>query len=207
MWPIKKKKGIRISPGESIAMEFLTQWRSDKKEVVIMTEEGPILLNDKSELFINLQADDMDPVKIQVVPDFKNKILNFVEIIDPNTPKKFADTNGPKFAITRGIIKERHLTINDVLKDWDNDIEKFGKNVKNYRIIRNIFIPLNIFLAIWNLYQFITIDNIGRYINLIVGIFSICVVFFIWITDKKHHDALEKYKEDRENAFGIAKNK
>lgn len=207
MWPFNKKKGIKIAPGESMAMEFLTQWRNDKKEVVIMTKEGPILLNEKSELFISLQADNMDPVKIQVVPDFKNKMLKFVEIIDPNAPKKFTDANSPKFVIARGMASERRLTLSDILKDWDNDIEKFEKNVKNYRRIRNIFMPLNTLLAFYNIYLFVTSTNTARYINLIVGIFSIFVVIFLWITDKKYHDELKEYKEMRENAFGIVKDK
>ena len=207
MWQFKKKKGITLAPGESMAMEVLTQWRSDKNEVVIMTKEGPILLGENNELFISVKADNMDPVKLQVVPDFKNKVLNFVEIIDPNAPKKFTGENSPKFAITRCVPKERRLTISDYLKEWDNDIEKFGKGAKSFRRIRNILGPINILLAILNLYLFTTITNTERYINLVVGLFAICVVYFLWNTDKKYHDDLKEFKEMRENAFGIVKNK
>lgn len=207
MRPFKKKKGVTLSPGESMELEFLTQWRRDKDEVVIMTNDGPILLDGKNELFINVAADNMDPIKLQIVPDFKNKVLNFVEIIDPNAPKKFKDTNSPRLTFTGDMVKERNISFGDYLKEWDNDIETIGKNVKNYRRLRNIFVPINILLVFYNLYIFTVSVNTTRYINLAVGIFSTYMVYYIWNTDKKYHNSYKQYKEMREKAFGIVKNK
>ncbi len=58
MWPSKKKekneenKGITLAPGQSIEIGFATSWRRDKDEVIIMTGDGPIVLDGKNELFI-----------------------------------------------------------------------------------------------------------------------------------------------------------
>jgi len=206
MWPFKRKKGITLAPGESMELGFLTQWRRDKNEVIIMTKNGPILLDGKNELFISVTADNMDPIKLQIVPDFKNKVLNFVEIIDPNAPKKFTDANSPRLTFTGSMVKEKSISFGDYLKEWDGDLERIEKNVKTYRRLRNIFIPINILLALYNLYLFTVSTNTARYINLAVGIFSTYMIYYLWKTDKRYHSGYKKYKEMRENAFGIVKN-
>jgi len=207
LWPFKKKKGITLAPGESMELGFLAQWRRDKDEVVIMTKNGPILLDGKNELFINVTADNMGPIKLQIVPDFKNRVLNFVEIIDPNVPKKFAGTNSPRLAFTGTMVKEKSISFGDYLKEWDNDIERIEKNVKSYRRLRNIFVPINILLAFYNLYIFTVSTSMTRYINLAVGIFSTYMIYYLWNTDKRYNNSYKQYKEMRENAFGIVKNK
>ncbi len=80
----KKDKGIIIPAGGSIGLEFITSWRNDINEVTIMTDNGPIVLDGKNELYINVSADDANTIKLQVIPDFKNRVLNFVEVLDPN---------------------------------------------------------------------------------------------------------------------------
>lgn len=204
MWPFKKKRGMVIRPGESLDIEFLTSWR--KNNVVIITKNGPIVLDENSQLFIEVIAENVDPIKVEIVPDFKKRVLNFVEILDPNTPKKFTGPNSPRLAFG-SVMKEKKMSFGDYLKEWDDNIEKFEKIVKRSRWIRNIFIPLNIFLTFFNLYLFVTKTDVARYIDLAVGIFTIYMVYYIWNMDKKSHNDFRRYKEMRDNAFGVVKNK
>ena len=155
MWPSKKKekKGIKLAPGESMEIGFATSWRRDKDEVIIMTDSGPIVLDGKNELFIEVTANNIDPIRLQVVPDFKNKTINFVEVIDPNTKKKFPDRDSPRLTFAGStIIKEKDMTISDYLKNWDKNMEEFEKLVKRSKLIRNIFVPANIILFFWYSY-------------------------------------------------------
>ena len=120
MWPSKKKekKGITLAPGESMEIGFAASWRRDKDEVAIMTDSGPIVLDGKNELFIEVTADNINPIRLQVVPDFNNKTINLVEVIDPSTKKKFSDKDGPKLIFAgRTITKERGMTMGDHLKN------------------------------------------------------------------------------------------
>lgn len=206
MWP-KKKKGIRLTPGESMEINFLTSWRRDKEEVFIITEKGQIILDKNSELFIEVTADNIDPVKMQVIPDFKKRVLNLVEIIDPNEKKKFKNQTGPKLSFSGSMLKERSINFDDYLKQQDNNIKTLEKMVNRSKWIRNIFIPLNILLFFWNFYLFLTNGNNSRYINLGVIIFIVCIIYYIYNSHKKLYEDYKKYKETREQIFGLVKEK
>lgn len=206
MWP-KKKKGVKLSPGECMEINFLTSWRRDKEEVFIITEKGQIILGRHSELFVEVTADNIDPVKLQVIPDFKKKVLNFVEIIDPNEKKKFKNQTGPKLTFAGRIIKESDMSFGDYLKQWDNNVKDIEKMVNSSKWIRNIFIPLNILLSFWNFYLFLTNSNDSRYINLGVTIFTVYMIYYIYNSHRKLYGDYKKYKETREQAFGVVKEK
>lgn len=211
MWPSKKKekkeekKGITLAPGESMEIGFTTSWRRDKDEVVIMTNDGPIVLNGESQLFIEVTADNVDPIRLQVVPDFKNKTINLVEVIDPNIKKKFPD--GPRISFGGSVIKERGMTLSDYLKNWDQNMEKFEKIVNRSKKIRNIFIPANIILFFWHSYSFMTNSSTFRYINLLMVILSLCMIYYISNSHKKLNKDYLQYKDLREKTFGVVKEK
>jgi hypothetical protein len=208
MWPSRKKenKGIKLAPGESMEIGFAASWRRDRDEVLIMTDDGPIVLDGKNELFIEISADNIDPIKVQVVPDFKKKTINLVEIIDPNAEKKFPDKDGPSLAFAGStIIKERCMTISDYLKNWDQNMERSEKVVKRSKIIRNIFIPVNVILFFWNLYLFMTNSDMFRYVNLILAILCIYMIYYIWNSHKKLYRYYLEYKDLREKSFGVVK--
>lgn len=209
MWPSRKKekKGIKLAPGESMEIGFSTSWRRDKDEVVIMTDAGPIVLDGKNELFIEISADNIDPIKVQVIPDFKKKTINLVEVIDPNT-EKFPDKEGPRlrFAGTT-MIKERGTTLGDYLKNWDKNMEQFEKLVKRSKKLRNIFIPIIIIVCIANFYIFIITNNsnIFRYINLALTILCVYMIYYTWNSHKKLYKEYLEYKDIREKSFGVVK--
>lgn len=209
MWPSKKKekKGIKLSPGESMEIGFATSWRRDKDEVVIMTANGPIVLDGKSELFLEIKADNIDPVKLQVVPDFKNKTINFIEVIDPKSKKKFQDKDGPRLVFAGATIKERGMTLTDYLKNWDRNVEQFEKAVKRAKMLRNIFAPINIILLSWNLFAFLTKSDMFRYVNLFATIISAYVIYYLTNSHKKLYKDYLEYKDLREKSFGIVKEK
>jgi len=210
MWPSKKKekKGIKLAPGESMEIGFAASWRRDKDEVVIMTDAGPIVLDGKNELFIEVGGDNIDPIKVQVVPDFKKRTINLVEVIDPNAENKFPDKEGPRFRFAGStIIKERSMTISDYLNNWDRQMEQFEKVIKRSKIIRNIIIPINIIACIVNFYLFITKSDLFRYINLALAILCVYMVYYVWNSHKKIYKEYLEYKELIEKSFGLVKEK
>lgn len=209
MWPSKKKekKGIKLAPGESMEIGFATSWRRDKDEVVIMTDNGPIVLDGKSKLFIEISAENIDPIKVQMIPDFKNKTINLVEVLDPNAKKKFPYKDGPRLTLAGSIIKERGISLGDYLKHWDKDMEQFEKSTKRSKLIRDVFVPVNIILCIWNFYNFMTKTDMMRYFNLFAAILSGFMIFYVWNSHKKFHHDYKQYKELRDRAFEVVKNK
>lgn len=206
MWPLKKKKGFSIAPGGGMSFEIPIAWRKDKKEVAIITENGPIILDEKSELFIEIIADNTDPIKVQVIPDFRKKILNFVEIIDPNVKKKFTDKNGPKLKVT-GIAISRNINFGEFLKNWDKNIDDFDKNLKKLRRSSSIYISILIILALVNLYIFITKNDNSRYLSLIATFVAGFGAYYLWSLYKKVYKDYKDYKESREKVFDIVKEK
>ena len=209
MWPPKKKekRGIKLAPGESMEIGFATSWKRDKDEVMIMTDSGPIVLDGKNELFIEITAENIDPIKVQVVPDFKNKTINIIEVIDPTVKKKFPDKDGPILRFAGSVVKERGISLGDYLKQLDRNMETYEKSIKRSKLIRNIFIPVNIILCLWNSYSFMTKSDIMRYLNLFAAILSAFVIFYVWNSHKKFYQNYKQYKELRDRSFEVVKNK
>lgn len=210
MWPSKKKekKGIKLSPGESMEIGFATSWRRDKDEVVIMTDNGPIVLDGKNELFIEVAADNIDPVRLQIVPDFKNRTINLIEIIDPKIKKKFPEKDGPRLKFAGStIIKERALTLSEYLKSWDQNIEQYEKLVNRSKKVRNILIPVNIIFFFWNSYLFMTNSNMFRYLDLLIAIICLYMSYYMWNSHKKFYKDYLEHKDLREKTFGFVKEK
>jgi hypothetical protein len=210
MWSFKKKekKGIKLAAGKSMEIGFAASWSRDKDEVLIMTDAGPVILDGKNELFIEIGAENIDPIKLQVVPDFKKRVINLVEVIDPNSKRKFPDREGPRLTFAGStIIKERSLTIGDYLKDLDRDVKRLEKITNRSKIIRNIVIPLNVVLFFMNSYLFITNRDIFRYINLFVAIMCICVIYYLWISHKKVYNLYLEYQDLNKKSFEIVKEK
>ena len=209
MWPPKKKekRGIKLAPGESMEIGFATSWRRDKDEVMIMTDSGPIVLDGKNELFIEITAENIDPIKVQVVPDFKNKTINLIEVIDPTVKKKFPDKDGPILRFAGSVVKERGISLGDYLKQLDRNMETYEKSIKRSKLIRNIFIPVNIILCLWNSYSFMTKSDIMRYLNLFAAFLSAFVIFYVWNSHKKFYQNYKQYKELRDRSFEVVKNK
>lgn len=200
MWPFKnkEKKITKLSPGEDMKIGFTTLWRRDKDEVTITTDSGPIVLDGKNELFIIVTAENIDPIKIQMVPDFKNKTISLVEVIDLNVKKKFPDKDG----FAGSVINERGI----YLKNWDQNMEKFEKLIKRSKRIRDIFVPINIILFFWNSYVFVTNNDNTRYLSLFGAILSLCLIYYALNSHRKLYKDYIQYKEYKDNMFGIVKN-
>lgn len=210
MWnPFKKKREIILAPGESAGIKLLTAWRKDKNEVAIITEKGPIILNEASKFFIEVTAKNADPIKIEVIPDFKKKVLNLVEVIDSNVKKKYTDKDSPKLKFAGvEIVGQRYISFGEQLKNWDENVEGYGKIIKKYkRILAYLIMPISISLVIINLYLFIIKNDIYRYISLILAISSILVSINMWLSYKKYCNHYRQYKELRGKIFELVKEK
>lgn len=207
MWSPKKRKGITLPSGKSIEIGFTTAWRRDKDEVVIITEDGKIVLDGKNELFLEISASNVDPIKVQIVPDFKNRVLNFVEVIDINAQQKTGENKGKISLAGISSSKEEAVTIGEYLKNWDEDIEKFGKHLKDHGRSTKIFVTLEIALIFFNLYLFITENGLSRYLNLIIVIFLGFLTYNSWSKHRKLCKDYNAYKDMRSRAFEVVKDK
>lgn len=203
----KKRKGITLPPGKSIEIGFTTAWRNDKDEVEIITDDGKIVLDGKNELFLEISASNADPVKVKIVPDFKKRVLNFIEVIDINA-KQITDENKAKIAfVGMSIPKDETISVDEYLKRWDENIEKFGKQIKDRRRSTTIIVTLNTTLVLFNLYMFITGNWPARYLNLIAIIISGYLTYYLWGRYKKLCKEYGEYKNLRSQAFEVAKDR
>ncbi len=202
MWPSKKKKEHTMHFEKCLEIEFSTTWTPGKKEVVIITNNGPIKLNDKSEFFIEISSDRTHPLKMQIVPDFDNRKLNFFEIID--TAIKQDDKKGIiKFEGVR--IENRTISIGEYLKNWDERIEDLGNKLKKYEKRKNILTIILFITTFINIYLAIINSGILRYINIIAAIVGTYTIYNLWNLTKKTHEDYEEIKKLREEAFEVVK--
>lgn len=201
MQPSKKKKEIT----KDIEIEFTTSWRSDKREVIVITDGGQVILNEQSEFFIEITSDRTYPLKVQIVPDFDNRKLNFIEVIDPNVVQD--DKKGMiKFAGVR-IAKKDPLSIDEYLKRWDGSIEDIGKKLKKYEKRKYVLTILLFIVTFINIY--LSFINIGilRYINISAAIIATYTLYNLWKSNKKMYEDYEELKKLREEAFEVVKEK
>ena len=205
MWPHKKKKGVTIPPGKSVEFGFATKWRSDKKEVVILTDDGPIVLNEKSELFIEVSADNIDPIKMQIVPDFKSRTLSLVEVIDLDAKQ----TVGRKGKISfegASISEDSTMSVDEYLRRWDENIEKFDNRIRSIKKRKNIFLILLAVIIPYNIYAFVMSSSPWRYLNVFAVIIAIYSAYHIETACGSLQKEYDKYKELRKKAFSTVGN-
>jgi hypothetical protein len=203
MWPSKKDEDIKIPPGRTLEIGFGVEWIRGKNEVVITTEKERFVLDGKNELFLEITSSNADSIKVQIVPDFKKRIINVVEIIDANA----TCTNRGKISFA-GVHKSKDdtISIDKFLKAWDENIETFGKRIHQCKIRRNIFIILGAIIAIGNAYLFTINNSPMRYINA----FAVAVIVYILFRLLKSYRDLfrvyDDYKKQRSQAFEVVKN-
>ena len=129
MWPPgKKKKEGSFSDIKSMEVEFVATWRRDRKEVEIMTNGGTFVLNEKTEFYIEIGNENFNPIKVQIVPDFKTRKLNFIEVLDPN-----AKIDKSKGIITFSGNKNKEKSIGKSLEELDEEIKK-RKRVESFDV-------------------------------------------------------------------------
>ncbi len=210
MWnPFKKKKGETILPGESIEFDFMTVWKRDKREVSIMTEEGPIVLRDgdNGKLFINLSGKNVKPLKIEVVPDFNNKKLNFIEILDPSSENINSHKGEFSFIAGDEPHNDDYVSLDKYADTLDRNIENLDNLLEKTRKNKNLLTKILCVLVIINTYILVTYLNTMRYINLAAIIVCIYTCFYLHRSYKKMYVTYEKYKESRSRMFETIKEK
>ena len=204
MWSYKKKKGIDF-PSGNIEFEFVSSWRHDKREVAVMTENCTVILNEKNKFFMEISGENLNPVKIQIVPDFKNRKLNFIEIIDANIATdnskgkiSFIDTNSP----TRNVVSP-----GEYLKRYNENLDKFGKEMKRGKRTRNIITLASTIFFFFNLYLFTTNSWPLRYISLVSMVILAYAIYHLWKSYKGAYKEYENCKEMQDQIFGTVKEK
>lgn len=207
MWPSKKKKGIDLPPGKCTELEFTASWASDKREVVIMTDKGPITLNEKSEFYIEISSDNTNTIKVQIIPDFKNKTLKFVEIIDPSMVSTDDKNKGKLVFAGVNTVKMVPVPVGEYLKNWDESIENIGNKLRNYEKRKNILTIVLSIVTLLNIYLAIINRGILRYINIIAVMVAIYTLYNLWESNKKIYEDYEELKRLRDETFGVVKEK
>lgn len=203
MWPSKKDEDIKIPQGRTLEIGFGVEWTRGKNEVVITTDTERFVLDGKNELFLEITSSNADSIKVQIVPDFKKRIINVVEIIDANATY----TNRGKIAFA-GVRKSKDdtISIDKFLKAWDENIETFGKRIRQYKIRRNIFIILGAIVAIGNVYMFTINNSQTRYINAFAVVVIVYILFRLLKSYRDLFRTYDDYKKQRSQAFEVVKN-
>lgn len=195
MWTSDKKKKEDIFSGvKNMELEFAATWRHDKKEVRIMTNEGQFILNEKTEFFVEISTDNFNPIKVQIVPDFKTRKLNFIEVLDPNV--KIDENKGTIFF--SGQEKSASKSIGTYLVDLDEDIKIVEKDLKMYKRRKLILVSFSAFVILFNGALFIVNTYPGRYLNIIAIMICLHVIY------RLHRGSKDIYK--RYNEIKMMKN-
>jgi hypothetical protein len=223
MWPSKKDKWVTIPPGKSVEINFGVEWRKDKEEVVIITDNNKFVLDGKNELFLEVTSSNADSVKIQIVPDFKKRTINVIEVIDINASQTTGENKGKislvgigpsvdmsrdvSRNVSRNVSNNNTFSIDKYLEAHDENIESFGKRISGYKVRRNIFMIFGALVVTGNVYLF----NINTYPMRYINIAAIAIITYasvrLWYSYKDLYTTYEKYREQRSKMFEIVKNK
>lgn len=210
MWPFDKKEETYIPPidfnplyDKGLEIEFTTIWRQEKKEVEIFTERGIIVLNENSEFFVEISRKNFNPIKIQIVPDFNTRRLNFLEVLDPNLK---IDENKGMISFSSSV---KHLDIDTMLpiKNVDREFSIIEDKIKRYKKLNKIFIFVGTISILSNVYLSFVMSGTYRYVSLLI---ILCSIYLIYMTIEKNRKMMNNYNEVktiRDNICGIAKDR
>ena len=200
MWPSGKKIKEVTSVMKSMELEFVATWRRDRNEVEIMTNGVPFVLNEKTEFYIEISNEYLNPIKVQIVPDFKTRKLNFIEVLDPN-----AKIDNNKGIITFSGNKNRDESIGTRLEEIDEDMKRVDRELKTFKRRKLILLSFSILVILLNIALFIIGTYPGRYLNIIA--ITICT-YSIYRFHKFSKDIDKRYDEikmAKDEMFGTVK--
>lgn len=204
MWPSKKDEDIKIPPERTLEIGFSVEWIRGKNEVVITSGKEKFVLDGKNELYLEITSSNTDPITVQIVPDFKKRVINVVEVLNVNA------THGKRkgrisFAGVRSS-KDDAISIDKYLKTWDENIETFGKRIHGYKIRRNIYVTIGTIVIIGNMYLFAINNGPMRYLNAFAVVAIMYTLFRLLNSYRGLFRVYEEYKEQRLRAFEVVKN-
>lgn len=205
MWPSKKDKDITLPPEKGLEIAIGVQWRKGKDEVVIITDKEKFVLNGKNELFLEITSSNAGYIKVQIIPDFKKRIIRVVEVIDINNTNATGENRGKiSFAGVRES-KAYIVPIDKYLKQWDENIKDLDKKIRTQKIRRNISLIVGALVASANIYLFTINKSPARYLNIVATIVIIYISFQLWKAFRDLCVTHEEFKDQRLKAFEIVK--
>lgn len=207
MLPSKKDKGITLPPGQNIEIGFDVEWKKGKDEVVIMTGSERFILNGKNTLFLDVTSNSADSIRVQIIPDFRKRVINVVEVIDAKVKRVEGKDRAKLSFVGVRTSKDETVSIGEILQSWDRDIEALDKRMHRYKRYRSTFVIFAAIIGIGNIYLFTVNDSPIRYFNLILTIIIIYISFRLWNSYRKLSESCDEYKKERLRAFEVIKNK
>lgn len=207
MWPYRKDKGIAIRPGESIEIGFGIEWVKGKEEVIITTDNGKFVLNEKTELFLEVMSNNADSIKVQLIPDFKNRKIDVVEVLDIDSKQKPSKGKGRISLVGSDMSKEDNINVDKCMEAWDKNIEILDKRMHRYKVRRNIFLIFGAVIIAGNAYLLTVNSYPMRYFNVASIVIGICLSYRLWNSYKELFTKYIEYKEKRSKAFDTIKEK
>lgn len=200
MWSSGKKKKEVTSVMKSMELEFVATWRRDRKEVEIMTDGGPFVLNEKTEFYIEVSNEHLNPIKIQIVPDFRTRKLDFIEVLDPNA----------KIDKNKGIImfsgnKNKDESLGKRLEEIDEDMKIVDRELRTFKRRNLILLSFSILVILLNIALFIIGTFPGRYLNIIAIAICIYSIYRFRNLSREIYRRYDEIKMAKDEMFGIVK--
>lgn len=104
---------VDIPSGESREIGFGAEWNIYKREVKLFFGEGDkdiLVLNEetakKGNIVLTIKGKNVDPIFIELIPDFDKQEIYTREILDVNEKKKFTGKDDAKLSFG-GMTKEK----------------------------------------------------------------------------------------------------
>ena len=215
MWPFRKNrkgirgKGIIIPHGSTIQIPLPpVRFNNDECFIWIGGREEQL---DENGFIIEIQANNTRPIRAKIFPDFKNKRLDYIEIIDVNDKNKYSD--GPKleFAGVGSLNQEdaEHY-VNRLIKhlnDLNKDMLRTNKKLRKHGYIS---IAILLTLLPFELYFAYTQTGLLRYTYLAIVILSfvaICIIMWSIKNTNKIDKDIEKDAMKENKKIEIVKEK
>lgn len=203
MWPSEKKinrKGITIAAGGEIQLplppirfdgEKCFMWIDGKEEQI--GEDGFI---------IEVRADNTRPVRVRISPDSKNRRLDVMEIIDTEDNGEYPK-DGPKLQFA-GLSS---ISIDNYTENIKQHINVLGEDIirSTYRQIKRrsyVLTIASLIAVVFQLYMAYTSTGIFRYINIVLVIAYIPILYLSILTIKRANEIDREIKTYREKKDG-----
>lgn len=189
MWSFNKKdrekdkekgiKGIIIPAGGELQLP-LPPTRFDRDKC-FMRINGKEELLEESGLIAEIKVDNAAPIRIKIFPDFKNRRLEAIEIIDAEDNKEYPK-DGPRIQFAGISSTSMDTHIENIRRYTDMIEENIIESNRKYRRKSYILIITSSIVVIFQLY--IAYIGIGmmRYINLILVMVGIAAIYISMAT-------------------------
>ncbi len=182
----KKTKIDASSNGRNVEFKFPIEWNLARREAIVTIGNDDVILHEGDVLSVIITSEEINPINIEITPNFDAMRLDAVEIIDPchvvDTNKEVLSFMGTDYIVCEKVSNPKRESIVDNMKNFDDtlnrDVDMLNRYICIYKKSRYMYMILYWTLFLFFMYMAMITDFPWRYVYIALALILMVVTMY-----------------------------